>query len=122
MAILHVDDQEAVRAIVRRALQSFGVAVVSVDGVRAAKLAITARDDLTGAFLDVRLLDGSGVDLYEWIGVHRPLLAARVAFLTGDAESRASLATLDCPIIGKPFELGALRRFAAEWEAAAGQD
>lgn len=122
MAILHVDDQEAVRAIVARAHESFGFAVVSADGVRAAKLAITARGDLTGAFLDVRLLDGSGVDLYEWIGVHRPALAARVAFLTGDAESRDSLATLDRPIIVKPFELGALRRFAAEWEPAAGQD
>src|SRR4029078_11060805 len=122
VAILHVDDQEAVRAIVRRALQSFGFAVVSVDGVRAAKLAIAARDDLTGAFLDVRLLDGSGVELYEWIGAHRPVLAARVAFLTGDAESLASLATLAGPIIGKPFALAALRRFAAEWEAAAGQD
>jgi hypothetical protein len=57
-----------------------------------------------------------------WIGVHRPVLAARVAFLTGEVESGDSLATLDCPIIGKPFELGALRHFAAEWEAAAAQD
>ena len=121
MAILHVDDQEAVRAIVRRALESFGFTVVSADGVLAAKLAITAREDLTGAFLDVRLLDGSGVGLYEWIGVHRPTLATRVAFLTGDPEAHASLAALGCPIIGKPFELGALRRVAAEWEAA-GQD
>ena len=63
MAILHVDDQPALREIVRQALKAFGFAVVSADGVHAAKLALDARDDFSGVLLDVRLRDGSGVEL-----------------------------------------------------------
>lgn len=121
MAILHVDDQPALREIVGQALKAFGFAVVSADGVHAAKLALNSRDDLAGALLDVRLRDGSGVELYEWITVHHPRLAGRVAFLTGsvDAESNQALYATGCRILSKPFEIIDLSRLAAEWEGAA---
>jgi CheY-like chemotaxis protein len=120
VAILHVDDQPALREIVRQALKAFGFAVVSADGVQAAKLELDARDDLVGALLDVRLRDGSGMELYEWITENHPRLAGRVAFLTGSVDSdgnRALLAT-GCCILSKPFELVDLSRLAAEWEGA----
>jgi DNA-binding response OmpR family regulator len=66
VAILHVEDQEAIRELVRRALEAFGVSVLSVDGVSAAKLVLAERRDVTGALLDVRLRDGNGLHLYEW--------------------------------------------------------
>jgi CheY-like chemotaxis protein len=118
VAILHVDDQPALREIVRRALNAFGFAVASAEGVRAAKLALDARDDLAGALLDVRLRDGSGLELYEWITVNHPRLIGRVAFLTGSTEADGSrgLQTAGCPILPKPFEIVDLRRLAAEWE------
>lgn len=118
VAILHVDDQPALREIVRRALNAFGFAVASAEGVRAAKLALDARDDLAGALLDVRLRDGSGLELYEWITVNHPRLIGRVAFLTGSTEADASRAVqvTGCPILPKPFEIVDLRRLAAEWE------
>jgi DNA-binding response OmpR family regulator len=121
MAILHLDDNELIRDVVRRALGASGFSVVSADSVRAAQLALAERDDIAGALLDVRLRDGSGVDVYWWIATHRPALAKRVAFLSGSAgtEAFAPLAALGCPILPKPFELADLRRFAAEWEAAA---
>ncbi len=121
MAILHVEDQEVIREVVRRGLEAHGFAVVSVDGVRAAKQALSERDDLAGALLDVRLRDGNGVDLYEWIVIHRPSLAIRVAFVTGsaDAEVHGALAAIGRPVLRKPFELGHLARHAAEWEGAA---
>ena len=105
MAILHVDDQPALREIVRQALKAFGYAVVSADGVDAAKLALDGRDDITGALLDVRLRDGSGVELCEWITVHHPRLAGRVAFLTGsvDADHNQALHATGCRILSKPF-------------------
>jgi CheY-like chemotaxis protein len=120
VAILHVDDQEAIREIVRRALEACGLAVVSADGVRSAERALMERDDLTGALLDVRLRDGSGLEVYRWIAQHRPALASRVAFVTGSADTEVvgPLVTLGCRVIRKPFELADLWRLTAEWETA----
>jgi CheY-like chemotaxis protein len=71
--------------------------------------------------LDIRLRDGSGLDLYDWIGIHRPSLAPRVAFVTGsaDAEALEPLAAIGCPVLTKPFEIADLQRLVAEWESAA---
>ena len=118
MAILHVDDEAVIRDVVRRALEAYGFTVVSADGVRAAKAALVERNDLVGVLLDIRLRDGSGVDLYEWIAAHHPRLAARVAVVTGSTDP-ALLRRLEarrCCVIEKPFELAELARFAAEWE------
>jgi DNA-binding NtrC family response regulator len=120
MAILHVDDQAAIRDVVSHGLAAFGFAVVSADGVGAAKAALAERPDLAGALIDIRLRDGSGVALYEWIAAHRPALASHVAFVTGSAVPAviAALATRGCPVLEKPFELAELARLAGEWEAA----
>lgn len=95
--------------------------MLSVDGVSAAKLALAERRDVTGALLDVRLRDGNGLHLYEWITVHRPDLARRVAFLTGSAgtDGFEPMAASGCPVLTKPFEIADVLRLAAEWEAAA---
>lgn len=121
MAILHVDDQPAIRDVVRRALEAYGFPVVSADSVQAGRRAIAERDDLTGALLDVRLKDGSGVELYEWIASEHPALAGRVAFVTGSAETwtHEPLTSYGCPIVSKPFEIAELARLAAAWETGA---
>ena len=118
MAILHVDDQAAIREIVRRALEAFGFAVVSADSVRAATLALAEQPDLAGAFLDLRLRDGDGGQLYEWIRNHRPDLVGRVAFLTGSADTALYtwLAATGCPVVSKPFEITELVTLASAWE------
>ena len=104
----------------RQALKAFGFAVVSANGVGEAKLALNGRDDILGALLDVRLRDGSGVELYEWIAMNHPRLAGRVAFLTGsvDSDGNQALQATGCRILSKPFELVDLSRLAAEWEGA----
>ena len=96
--------------------------MLSVDGVNAAKLVLAERRDVTGALLDVRLRDGNGLHLYEWITIHRPDLARRVAFLTGSVGTEAfePMAALGFPVLTKPFEIGDLLRLAAEWEGVAG--
>ena len=119
MAILHVEDQAVIRELVRRAVEAHGFTVASVDGVHAAKLALEGRGDLTGVLLDIRLRDGSGLDLYDWITVHRPALAGRVAFLTGSADTEAfGTLAAGCRIIHKPFEIAELVGVVAEWEGA----
>ena len=87
MAILHVEDSDSVRDVVHRALTAFGFAVVSVEGVGAAKVALAERADIAGALLDIQLRDGSGIDLYHWLVVHRPDLAECVAFVTAGPSS-----------------------------------
>jgi DNA-binding response OmpR family regulator len=121
MAILHVEDQAVIRDVVRRALEAHGFSVISVEGVSAAKDAIMEHGDLTGALLDIRLRDGSGIDLCEWIAVHRPALAMRSAFVTGsaDVETRERLAKLGCRILNKPFEITDLVGLAVGWEGVA---
>ena len=121
MAILHVEDEAVIREVVQRALEAHGFSVVSAEGVAAAKAAVMERDDLTGALMDIRLRDGSGIDLCEWIAVHRPGLAARSAFVTGSAddEARERLARLGCRILTKPFEITDLLQIAADWEGVA---
>ena len=120
MAILHVDDQAAIREVVRRALEAFGFVAVSAEGFGAAVLALTERDDITGALLDLRLRDGSGLELYAWIAHNRPDLAGRVAFITGSAhaDGLGPLTALGCPVLRKPFELADVRRVVSEWEQA----
>jgi CheY-like chemotaxis protein len=118
--ILHVDDELAIREVVRRVLEMSGVTVVSADGVRAAKVIVTGHHDVSGAFLDVQLEDGNGVELCEWIREHRPSLARRVAFVTSSSDPvmLEHLASLGCPVLRKPFEVADLRRLAAVWERA----
>jgi CheY-like chemotaxis protein len=121
MAILHVEDQAVIREVVQRALHAHGFSVVPAEGVAAAKAAVMERADLRGALIDIRLRDGSGIDLCEWIAVHRPGLAAQCAFVTGsaDAEARGRLAKLGCRILSKPFEIADLLQLAADWEGVA---
>ena len=121
MTVLHVEDQPVIREVVRRELEPSGFTIVSVEGVGAAKLALAERDDVTSALLDIRLRDGSGLDLYDWIGVHHPALARRVAFVTGSAGAEAlePLAAIGCPVLTNPFEIADLRRLVAEWESVA---
>jgi DNA-binding response OmpR family regulator len=121
VAILHVEDEAVIREVVRRALEAPGFAVVSVDGVRAAKRALADRGDLTGALLDIVLGDGNGLDLYHWIVAHHPAIARRVAFVTGsaDADGVGPIAALNCPILRKPFDVAELIQLVAAWEDAA---
>jgi len=120
VTILHVEDEAVIREVVCRALEAHGFAVASVDGVRAAKLVLGERRDVTGALLDIRLRDGNGLDLYHWITVHHPSLAMRVAFVTGSADTAAfgHVAALGCRLLRKPFEIAELLRLAEDWEGS----
>jgi DNA-binding response OmpR family regulator len=117
VAILHVEDHEPTRDVVRRALYAHGIAVVSADGVTAAKHALATREDVTGALLDLRLGDSSGLEFYAWLVIHRPALAARVAFVSGGGTELARrVAALGRPMLEKPFEIADLVRIASQWE------
>ncbi len=117
--ILYVDDEQAVRTVVQRLLHRRGVTVHIAGSVAEAKEALLSREDLDGVIIDIWLGDGTAFDLHAWIREHRPALAKRTAFVTGDiaedVEADRSLTTLGCPVFGKPLDYEALLSTVRAW-------
>lgn len=106
--VLVIDDEEAIRAVVRRALARDGWAVEEAeDGPSALlQLRVQARS-WVAILLDLSLPGMHGQELYEAIRLERPELVHRLAFTSG-APSEFAEGT-GRPVLQKPFELGALR-------------
>ena len=61
---------------------------------------------LAAILCDIRMPDGDGPSLYDWLLTHRPELATRIGFITGDTLGPSAgrfLARSGCPLIEKPF-------------------
>ncbi|MBL1255384.1 PAS domain S-box protein [Methylocystis sp. Sn-Cys] len=55
---------------------------------------------------DIRMPNGDGPALYDWLGVERPQMTNRIAFVTGDILGPAAdrfIARSGCPVVEKPF-------------------
>lgn len=110
LRILIVDDEQVLRTGVSNALRLYGPELV----VEAANMteALDAIEDAAGEFdvalLDVRLPDGTGIELYEQIGEIVPALQARIVFLVGERVEGPLLEFLQAtkaPYVSKPFQL-----------------
>lgn len=107
-SILVIDDEPSVLSLVRAVLERRGYAVTSVErGVDA--LPLLQKADYHGIISDMRTPGGvDGSDVQGWLQEHRPELAARLLFMTGDIANEDTLATLrrtGAPYIEKPFRL-----------------
>ena len=123
--VLYVDDDDALRDVVRTWLERSGHVVHLAESVAAAKAHVAAHR-LDGAFVDVWLGDGTGFELHGWLESHAPALAKRVVFVTGNIIEGADdagrrLRALGRPVLAKPFGLRELDPFVAGWVADAGQ-
>ena len=106
--VLLIEDEPAVMSYVRAALERSGYAVVcsesGADGLRELR---------SGSFLgivsDMRTPGGiSGADVHDWIRQHRPELASRLVFITGDIANEDTAETLrrtGAPCVEKPFRV-----------------
>jgi two-component system NtrC family sensor kinase len=113
---LIVDDEPEVGRLLSEMLdaQAFDCDVV---GSGAAAQALLERRDYDAILCDVRMPGIDGPALYSWLNDHRPHLAARIAFVTGDTLGAAAggfLAHAGRPILEKPFVPAELRRLMAE--------
>ena len=118
MAILHVEDHEATRDVIRMALKARGIPVISADSVASATRALAERsDDIAGALVDVHLRDGSGIEFYDWLVEHHPTIAPCVAFVTGGGPLSVQANATGRLVLEKPFELGDVVRLAVDWES-----
>ena len=106
LPVLLIEDDAAVMAYVRAALERSGYTVVctesGADGLR-----LLQSGDFLGVISDMRTpgdVDGAGV--HAWLTRHRPELAGRIIFITGDIANEETVATLrqaGAPFLEKPF-------------------
>ncbi len=106
--ILLIEDEPSVAAFLRAALVRQGYEVIS-SASAAEGLQLLAKSDFGGVISDFRTPGGiTGADVHDWLRRHRPELASRIIFITGDtasAETIALLAQAGTPCIEKPFRV-----------------
>lgn len=106
--ILVIEDESSVATFVRLALERQGYEVTSSSsGVEG--LQLLARQDFRGVISDFRTPGGiTGADVHGWLRRHKPEMASRVIFITGDTasdETISMLAAAGTPCVEKPFRL-----------------
>jgi DNA-binding NtrC family response regulator len=104
--VLLIEDEPAVMAYVRAALERSGYQVVTAAS-GADALRLLADGEYQGIVSDMRTPGGvDGAQVHAWIVDHRPELAMKVVFITGDIANEETVATLrktGAPCVEKPF-------------------
>jgi CheY-like chemotaxis protein len=108
LPVLVIEDEPAVLAYVRAALERNGYSVVCTEsGVDALRLLESGQ--FMGVVSDMRTPGGvDGGDVHAWISTHRPELASRLVFITGDIANEETATTLQktgAPCVEKPFRV-----------------
>jgi len=106
--VLLIEDEPAVMDFVRSALERNGYQVICAEsGVDA--LGLLAKGEFHGIVSDMRTPGGvDGAQVHAWIAAHRPELASKVVFITGDIANEETAATLrrtGAPCVEKPFRV-----------------
>src|ERR1035441_4391196 len=106
--VLLIEDEPAVMALVRAVLEGHGYSVVPTESGAEALRLLESRE-FHGVVSDMRTPGGvDGAQVYAWIATHRPELARRLVFLTGDMANEETAATLrrtGAPCVEKPFRV-----------------
>lgn len=108
LPVLLIEDEPAVMAYVRAALERSGYPVVCCES-GAEALGLLVNGEFLGVVSDMRTPGGvDGGQVHAWITEHRPDLASRVVFITGDIANEETVATLratGAPCVEKPFRV-----------------
>jgi len=108
LPILLIEDESAVMAYVRTALERHGYTVMCTDS-GAEGLRLLESGDFLGVVSDMRTPGGvDGADVHAWLSRNRPELATRIVFITGDIANEETVATLrrtGAPCVEKPFRV-----------------
>ncbi|HZQ67380.1 MAG TPA: response regulator [Terriglobales bacterium] len=108
LPVLLIEDEPAVMAYVRTALERSGYSVVTTESA-ADGLQLLMSGEFLGVVSDMRTPGGvDGADVYAWLVKNRPELSRRIVFITGDVANDETLATLrqtGAPCVEKPFRV-----------------
>lgn len=117
---LIVDDEPAIRSVVRRWFERQGWRVdEAADGAGALPL-LGGSEDTRPAYdlivADLRMPRVGGAELHAWLSTHRPELVDHLVIATGDVYEADAAEFLDrakCRVLQKPFSLSALAELVA---------
>ena len=106
--VLLIEDEPAVMAYVQAALERSGYPVVCCEsGADALRLLVSGQ--FLGVVSDMRTPGGvDGAQVHAWIAQHRPDLASKIVFITGDIANEETVAILretGAPCVEKPFRV-----------------
>ena len=108
LTVLLIEDEPAVMAYARAALERSGYSVVCTES-GAEGLRLLAADKFLGVVSDMRTPGGvDGADVHAWLARNCPDLAERIVFITGDIANEDTVATLrktGAPCVEKPFRV-----------------
>lgn len=108
LPVLLIEDEPAVMSYVRAALERSGYSVVCTES-GADGLKLLQSGEFMGVVSDMRTPGGvDGADVHAWVAEHRPELAGRIVFITGDIANEETVATLrrtGAPCVEKPFRV-----------------
>jgi CheY-like chemotaxis protein len=108
LPVLLIEDEPAVMDFVRSVLERGGYTVVCAES-GADALGLLASGEFHGVVSDMRTPGGvDGAQVHAWIAAHRPELATKVVFITGDIANEETAATLrrtGAPCLEKPFRV-----------------
>jgi CheY-like chemotaxis protein len=106
--VLLIEDEPAVMAYVQAALERSGYPVLCCEsGADALRLLVSGQ--FLGVVSDMRTPGGvDGAQVHAWIAQHRPDLASKIVFITGDIANEETVAILretGAPCVEKPFRV-----------------
>lgn len=108
LPILVIEDEPSVMAFISTALEKYGYQVVGSETCARA-LELLKAGDFGGVISDMRTPGGvDGAHVHAWLAAHRPRLARRLLFISGDTVNEDTAATLQltgAPFIEKPFRV-----------------
>jgi PAS domain S-box-containing protein len=107
LRILVMDDEQAILRLLERGL---GGQHEVVPAATCAEAALALGDgDFDLVLLDLRMPDGGGLQLCEWLATKRPDLLPRVTFMTGGVSDDGLIVSGQAiPVLRKPFTIAAL--------------
>lgn len=132
-AVLIVDDEADIAGLLAEIAEDGGYAPVVTHSGNEAQALLSQRGpqegqgtpagDFVAILCDIRMPDGDGPALYNWLLTYRPELAGRIGFISGDTLGPSAgrfLARSGYPLIEKPFTPQDVRAFLNDLAGAAG--
>jgi CheY-like chemotaxis protein len=108
-AVLVVDDEVVIRAVLTDALESDGFEVVPAANGHEALKKLADRADFAAVLSDVKMPELGGAQLYNEVAARWPALTRRFFFMSG-----APVPVPGAQVIAKPFRLDEVLRVVRE--------